>query len=207
MNRDLHSITFLRDNYGKDSKFCYSDILNILRHFHSSGIATRVIFSLNHVESTRTYLVVSFRTKYSRVDSLLKIWRDMIHLSLQIFKGCIPQVLLVPFLIRFSSPCKHLGISSNFLDGSLASAIKAFFWRSMFLVFVFCFCFRFYFKYETLCLIWYHLYNLENVKNTDFCIKSSVFHGCFLHFLNLTSLTKWRKASHSWRILIVWKHF
>ena len=46
----------------------------------------------------------SYRAKYSKMhqvkfveDSLLKIWSDMVC-PLQIFKGCLPQILLGPFL-------------------------------------------------------------------------------------------------------------
>ena len=39
------------------------------------------------------------------------------------------------------------------------------------------------------CTIWYHLYNLKNVKNT------TLLHGCFSSFLNSTNGTKSRNAS------------
>ena len=40
--------------------------------------------------------------------------------------------------------------------------------------------------FEMLCAVWYHLYNLENVKNTHggvvLLVKVIVFHGCFSRF-------------------------
>ena len=56
-----------------------------------------------------------------------------------------------------------------------------------------------------LCTIWYHLYNLKNVKNTHGgvlllvklqALKVTLFHGCFSGFLNYKNDTKSRKASH-----------
>ena len=58
--------------------------------------------------------------------------------------------------------------------------------------------------YEMLSAIWYHLYNLTNVKNTmgectfsktATLLKVSLLHGCF-SFLNSTNITKFRKASN-----------
>ena len=51
------------------------------------------------------------------------------------------------------------------------------------------------------CAIWYHLYNLNNVKNTHggvliLILKLTLFHGCFSRFLNRTNRTKSRNASH-----------
>ena len=51
------------------------------------------------------------------------------------------------------------------------------------------------------CAIWYHLYNLKNVKNTHggvllLVLKVTLLHGCFSRFLNCTNGTKLRKASH-----------
>ena len=54
-----------------------------------------------------------------------------------------------------------------------------------------------------LCAIWYHLYNLKNVKNTNggvlpsatILLKVTFLHGCFT-FLNCTNGIKSRKASH-----------
>ena len=58
--------------------------------------------------------------------------------------------------------------------------------------------------------IWYHLYNLKNVKNShggvltlvklqaSACnlLKLTLLHGCFSRFLNCTNITKSRNASH-----------
>ena len=66
------------------------------------------------------------------------------------------------------------------------------------------------------CSIWYHLYNLKNVKNTLggvlFLVKLqaktcnfstlTLLHGCFSSVLNCTNGTKSRKVSH----IIVQKH-
>ena len=42
------------------------------------------------------------------------------------------------------------------------------------------------------CTIWYHLYNLTNVKNTNggvlLLVKVALFHGCFSRFLNCTNI-------------------
>ena len=60
------------------------------------------------------------------------------------------------------------------------------------------------------CAIWYHLYNLKNVKNTHrgvlllvklqakflTLLKLKLLHGCFSRFLNWANGTKSRKASH-----------
>ena len=47
-----------------------------------------------------------------------------------------------------------------------------------------------------LCAIWYHLYNLKNVKNTHngmlllgkLQAEATLFHGCFSRFLNCTNV-------------------
>ena len=54
------------------------------------------------------------------------------------------------------------------------------------------------------CVIWQHLYNLENVKNHGGvlllvklqALKVTLLHGCFSCSLNCTYDTKSRKASH-----------
>ena len=57
--------------------------------------------------------------------------------------------------------------------------------------------------------IWYHLYNLKNVKNTHggllilvklqaTLLKLRLLYGCFSRFLNYTNGTKSRNASHKW---------
>ena len=57
-----------------------------------------------------------------------------------------------------------------------------------------------------LCVIWYHLYNFKNVKNTHggvlLLLKVSVLHGCCSRFLNCANGTKLRKASHILKKLI-----
>ena len=49
-----------------------------------------------------------------------------------------------------------------------------------------------------LCAIWYHLYNLKNVKNAHegpgTLLEVSLLHGCFSRFLNCTNDTKLHKA-------------
>ena len=62
------------------------------------------------------------------------------------------------------------------------------------------------------CAIWYHLYNLKNVKNTHggvlllvkpaTLLKVTLLHGCFLRFLNCTNGTKSRNASQCFFFLI-----
>ena len=52
-----------------------------------------------------------------------------------------------------------------------------------------------------LCTIWYHLYNIKNVKNTHggvllLVLKVTPFHGCFSRFLNCSNDNKPRKATH-----------
>ena len=42
------------------------------------------------------------------------------------------------------------------------------------------------------CTIWYHLYNLKNVKNTQ-----TLSHECFSRFLNCTNGAKSLKTSHT----------
>ena len=52
------------------------------------------------------------------------------------------------------------------------------------------------------CAIWYHLYNLKNVKNTHegvltaTLLKLTLLHACLSHFLNCTNDAKSRNASH-----------
>ena len=57
------------------------------------------------------------------------------------------------------------------------------------------------------CAIWYHLYSLENVKNTHggvlilvklqaTLLKLTLLHGCFSGFLNCINDTKSRNALH-----------
>ena len=53
------------------------------------------------------------------------------------------------------------------------------------------------------CAIWYHLYNLKNVKNTHGGVlilvnftKLTLLHGCFSCFLNCMNGTKLHNASH-----------
>ena len=50
------------------------------------------------------------------------------------------------------------------------------------------------------CSIWYHLYNLKNVKSTHggvlFLLKVTLLHGCFSRFLNCTNGTKSHNTSH-----------
>ena len=43
--------------------------------------------------------------------------------------------------------------------------------------------------------IWYHLYNLKNVKPATL-LKLALFHGSFSRFLNCTNGTESRNASH-----------
>ena len=54
--------------------------------------------------------------------------------------------------------------------------------------------------YEMLCVIWYHLYNLKNLRDTHgevlLLVKASLIHGCFSRFLNCTNGTKSHNASH-----------
>ena len=46
-----------------------------------------------------------------------------------------------------------------------------------------------------LCAIWYHSYNLKNVKNTHGrVLHLALLHGCFLRFLNCAHGTKLRNA-------------
>ena len=60
--------------------------------------------------------------------------------------------------------------------------------------------------YMRLCAIWYHLYNLKNLKNTNggvlllvklqALLKVTLLHECFPHFKNCANVTKSRKASY-----------
>ena len=60
-------------------------------------------------------------------------------------------------------------------------------------------------SYVMLCAIWYHLYNLKNVKNThgevlllvklQFLLKVTFLRGYFSHFSNCTNGTKSRNTS------------
>ena len=45
-------------------------------------------------------------------------------------------------------------------------------------------------EYVMRCAIWYHLYNLKNVKNTHGGMLLLLLHGCFSRFLNCTNGTK-----------------
>ena len=60
-------------------------------------------------------------------------------------------------------------------------------------------------KYVMFCAIWYHLYNLKNIKNTNggvlhlvrlqALLQITLLHGCFSGFLNCTNGTNLRNAS------------
>ena len=54
--------------------------------------------------------------------------------------------------------------------------------------------------YVMRCAIWYHLYNLKNVKNTHggvlLLLKVTLLHGRISRSLNCANGTKSRKASH-----------
>ena len=59
--------------------------------------------------------------------------------------------------------------------------------------------------YVVRCAIWYHFYNLKNVKYTHgevlilqpaTLLKLALLHGCFSRFLNCTNSTKLRKVLH-----------
>ena len=56
--------------------------------------------------------------------------------------------------------------------------------------------------YVVRCAIWYHLYNLKNVKNTHggvlilVKLKLTLLHGCFSRFLSCKNSAKSRNASH-----------
>ena len=55
------------------------------------------------------------------------------------------------------------------------------------------------FLYVMRCVIWYHLFNLKNLKNTHggvLLFVVTLLHGCFSRFLNCTDHTKSRKTSH-----------
>ena len=60
--------------------------------------------------------------------------------------------------------------------------------------------------YVVRCTIWYHLYNLKNVKNTHgrVLIKLTLLHGCFSRFWNCTNGTKSHNASHIQDLSLVW---
>ena len=51
-----------------------------------------------------------------------------------------------------------------------------------------------------ICAIWYHLYNLKNLKSIHegalLLLNVALLHGCFSLFNNCTNGTRWRKASH-----------
>ena len=49
--------------------------------------------------------------------------------------------------------------------------------------------------YVIFCAIWYHLYNLKNVKNTHGGV--TLLRSCFSRFLNYTNSTKLRNALHT----------
>ena len=52
------------------------------------------------------------------------------------------------------------------------------------------------FAFVMFCAIWYYLCNLKNVKNTHggVLLLVTLFHECFLRFLNCTIGTKSRKT-------------
>ena len=63
--------------------------------------------------------------------------------------------------------------------------------------------------YMILCAIWYHFYNLENVKNTHggvllWVLKVTLLHRWFSRFLNCTNGTKSHKASHLYVFFMAW---
>ena len=70
---------------------------------------------------------------------------------------------------------------------------------------------------KMLCAIWYHLYNLKNVKSTyekvlfkvAACnlLKVTLLQGCFSGFLNCTNSTNSRKSSHMFYIHTLFVYF
>ena len=68
-----------------------------------------------------------------------------------------------------------------------------------------------------LCAIWYHLYNLKNVKNIHEGVrllvkpatplKVTLLRGCFSRFLNYKNGTKSCKASHMLADIILAKNY
>ena len=70
------------------------------------------------------------------------------------------------------------------------------------------------FSYVMFCPIWYHFYNLRNVKNAHggvlvsvklqaFSLKVTLLHGYFSRFLNCTNGTNSRNASHRCTVLMI----
>ena len=71
--------------------------------------------------------------------------------------------------------------------------------------------------YVMLCAIWYHFYNLRNVKNIHgrvlllvklqaeptTLLKVTFLHGCFSHFSNCIKGTKLNRSSHIVRTLTI----
>ena len=76
-------------------------------------------------------------------------------------------------------------------------------------------------EYVTLCAIWYHLYNLKNIKNTHgrllllvklhvdsaILLKVALLHGCFLRFLNGVNGAKSCKAFEIYAFQSIQFHF
>ena len=68
--------------------------------------------------------------------------------------------------------------------------------------------------FKTLCMIWYNLHNLKNVKNKYIGVillvklqasAVTLVHGCFLHFLSRANDTKSREASHLFMTAVIHK--
>ena len=66
-------------------------------------------------------------------------------------------------------------------------------------------------QYVVFCAIWYHLYDLKNVKNTHegvlLLLKVALLHGCFSRFLNCTNGTKSRNAPHMRVRFKIWSFY
>ena len=61
--------------------------------------------------------------------------------------------------------------------------------------------------YVMLCTIWYHLYNLKNVKNihVGILLLVTLLLGCFSHFLNCTACNFTKSNILSWVFITFFK--
>ena len=121
---------------------------------------------------------------FSEFHNLLELrWRNMMSYSY--------QILIVWWLVH------HILIYISYSNFSFHL------WLLFFLCFIYLEVPRKSRIVVMLCAIWFHLFNLKNVKNNHggaillvISLKVSLLHGHFSRFLNCANVTKLRKVSH-----------
>ena len=150
----------------------YLDIFNKMCYISSSDKAEKIILA---EKKLNTYFL------NGRLKQTSDTWLVLISSNILEYFFFIAWVTLGRHLLEFSAPLNLIGFQqtqNQSVFNETLTLCKA---------------------YETLSAIWYHLYNLKNVKNTHGEVllfkKSNTPPRIFLTLLNCTNYTKLRKAS------------